>query len=117
MLVEEFRELRVYRNGYEAAMLIFAWSKKWPRDERTSLFDQIRRSSRSVCTNIAEAWGKRRYVSHFVSKLSDADTEAQETRSWLDFALGCEYINRDEFSRLEKDYRVIGRPGQDDGRS
>ena len=79
MTIKDFRELRVYQKAFESAMEIFALSKKWPAEERYSLTDQIRRSSRSVCANIAEAWRKRRYPASFVSKMSDADTEAGET--------------------------------------
>jgi four helix bundle protein len=73
-LVKHFRELRVYRQGFAAASRIYKLSKRWPKEERYSLTDQIRRSSRSVCANVAEAWRKRRYPAHFVSKLSDADS-------------------------------------------
>ena len=83
MPVREFKELRVYQQAYDAATEIFEHSKEWPKEETYSLTDQIRRSSRSVCANIAEAWRKRRYENHFVSKLSDADAEAAETRTWL----------------------------------
>ena len=74
-MVKHFRELRVYREAFDAAMRIFECSKEWPKEERYSLTDQIRRSSRSVCEQIAEAWRKRRYVAHFRSKLTDADSE------------------------------------------
>jgi len=82
-------------------------SKKWPKEERYALTDQIRRSSRSVCGNVAEAWRKRRYVAHFVSKLSDADAEAAETQVWLDFALRCGYIDADTHAELHKQYELI----------
>jgi four helix bundle protein len=78
--VSDFHELRVYQMAFEAAMEIYSSSKVWPHEERCSLIDQVRRSSRSVCANIAEAWRKRRYPASFVSKLSDADTEAGETQ-------------------------------------
>lgn len=91
-MVKHFRELRVYREAFEAAMRIFEYSKAWPKEERYSLTDQVRRSSRSVCEQIAEAWRKRRYIAHFRSKLTDADSEAAETQSWLEFALRCGYI-------------------------
>ncbi len=77
-MVKHFRELRVYRDAFDAAMRIFDCSKEWPKEERYSLTDQIRRSSRSVCEQIAEAWRKRRYIAHFRSKLTDADSEAAE---------------------------------------
>ena len=88
-------------------MKIFESSKAWPKEERFSLTDQIRRASRSVCANIAEAWRKRRYVAHFVSKLSDADGEAAEAQAWLDFALHCGYISEDDFKELNQKYQLI----------
>jgi four helix bundle protein len=93
MGVKDYHELQVYQLAFESAMQIFEMTRAFPREETYSLVDQIRRSSRSVCANIAEAWRKRRYPASFVSKLSDADTEAAETLVWLDFALRCKYIN------------------------
>jgi len=87
MTAKDFRELRVYQLAFETAFQVYQISRTFPADERYSMTDQIRRSSRSVCTNIAEAWRKRRYPNNFVSKLSDADTEAGETTVWLDIAL------------------------------
>ena len=108
-MVTHFRELRVYREAFDGAMQVFERSKRWPIDERYSLTDQIRRSSRSVCGQIAEAWRKRCYVAHFRSKLSDADSEAAETQSWLEFAHHCGYISRDVFVALDTVYeRVCG---------
>jgi len=90
-------------------MKIFENSKPWPPEERYSLTDQIRRSSRSVCANIAEAWRKRRYEAHFVSKLSDADAEAAETQVWLDFAQACGYMDKALYAELSQLYdRVSG---------
>ncbi len=106
-LVQRHRELRVYQLGFEAAMKIFEHSKGWPQEERYSLTSQIRRSSRSVCANIAEAWRKRRYEASFVSKLSDADAEAAETQVWLDFALACGYMDKALYSELYKQYEQI----------
>jgi len=106
-LVKHFKELRVYRQGFAAAGRIYALSKGWPKEERYSLTDQIRRSSRSVCANIAEAWRKRRYPAHFVSKLSDADSEAAETQVWLDFALDCGYINQETRDELYATYENV----------
>ena len=88
-------------------MRIFDLSKEWPKGERYSLTDQIRRSSRSVCENVAEAWRKRRYQAHFVSKLSDADSEAAETQAWLDFALRCGYLTQQDFADLDRIYETI----------
>ncbi len=107
MAIQHFRELRVYQMTFEAAMEIFELSKGWPREERYSLTDQIRRSSRSASTNIAEAWRKRRYVAHFISKLSDSDTEAAETQGWLDFALRCGYMDQDNYQKLNSTYETI----------
>jgi len=100
MLVETFRELRVYRRAVELRRGVFETSKLWPPDERFSLTDQVRRSARSISANIAEAWSKRRYQRHFVSKLSDAHAEASETSVWLDTALECGYINAELHAEL-----------------
>lgn len=109
IMVENFRQLRVYREAFRIAQRVFELSKRWPREERYALTDQIRRSSRSVCANTAEAWHKRRYPKHFISKLSDANAEAAETQTWLDFALDCDYLDREEYDELNAAYdRVIG---------
>jgi four helix bundle protein len=105
--IKNYGELRVYRSAFEAAMRIFEISKSFPREERYSLIDQVRRSSRSVCTNIAEAWRKRRYEAHFVSKLSDAESEAEETRVWLAFALSCKYADAETVADLDVIYDRI----------
>lgn len=91
-MIKHFRELIVYQKAFEQAMKIFELTKHFPKEERFSLTDQIRRSSRSVCANLAEAWHKRRYPAHFVSKLTDSDAEAAETQVWLDFSLECKYL-------------------------
>ena len=106
-LVQRHRELRVFQLGFDVAMRIFESSKRWPPEERYSLTDQIRRSSRSVCANIAEAWRKRRYEASFVSKLSDADAEVAETQVWLDFAHACGYIDKATYSELYQFYDQI----------
>lgn len=106
--VRTFRELRVYKDAFAAAREIFELTKQFPRDERYSLTSQIRRASRSVCANIAEAWRKRRYPAAFVSKLSDSDAEAAEVRAWLDCAIACAYIDKETFSRLDATYNRIG---------
>jgi four helix bundle protein len=92
--IRHFRELEVYKLAIEAAMRIFEISKLFPAEERYSLTDQIRRSSRSVCANIGEGWRKRRYPNAFVSKLSDADAESAETQVWLEFASKCGYLEK-----------------------
>ena len=105
--IRHFRELEVYRLAMETAMKIFEASKFFPNEEKYSLTDQIRRSSRSVCANIAEAWRKRRYPNAFVSKLSDADSEAAETQVWLEFALKCGYLDQESCDELSKAYDHI----------
>jgi len=90
--IRTVRELRVYQGAFDAALKVFELTKTFPPDERFSLVDQIRRSSLSVCANLAEAWRKRRYPAHFVSKLSDAEAEADETRVWLEFSFHHKYI-------------------------
>lgn len=101
------RELRVYKKAFDTAMEIFNISKSFPNDERFSLTDQIRRSSRSVCTNLAEGWRKRKYAAVFINKLTDASQEAAETQTWLEFCLACNYINRATFERLNEEYEHI----------
>ncbi|PYT01035.1 MAG: four helix bundle protein [Acidobacteria bacterium] len=105
--IRSYRELRVYQNAFRAAMRIFELTKKFPAEEKWSMVDQIRRSSRSVCTNLAEAWRKRRYPAHFVSKLSDSEGEADETRVWLEFAFASKYISQDVFDELDLSYDLI----------
>lgn len=91
----------------DAAMRIFELSKRFPAEEKFSLTDQIRRCSRSVCSNIGEAWRKRRYPAHFVSKLSDSEGEAEETRVWLEFAWRCNYITEQDARELDETYDKI----------
>jgi four helix bundle protein len=95
MKIREHTELEVYKKAFDAAMQIFELTKRFPKDETYSMTDQMRRSSRSVCANLAEAWRKRRYKAAFISKLSDAEGEAAETQVWLQFALSCGYLNQD----------------------
>jgi four helix bundle protein len=119
-IIGGFRELRVYQEAIGAAMRIFSLTKQFPAEERFSMVDQMRRSSRSVCANLAEAWRKRRYKAHFISKLSDADGEAEETRVWLEFAYRCRYIEEDDFNQLDDTYdkilgqivRMLAEPGK-----
>ncbi len=101
------RDLEVYQRALEAAMRIFALSSDFPKEERYSLTDQIRRSSRSVAANIAEAWRKRRYEAAFISKLSDSETEAAETQSWLEFAWRCGYTTQQVFTEMYEIYEAI----------
>lgn len=106
-LARNFKELRVYSVAFDSAMQIFELAKAWPKDERYSLTDQIRRSSRAVCANIVEAWRKRLYVASFVSKLSDANAEAGETQVWLDFALTCKYLDKASHNGLYLTYDQV----------
>lgn len=105
----DFIDLLAYKKAFELSMLIFDVSKSFPKEEIYSLTDQIRRSSRSVCTNISEAYRKRRYPKHFVSKLTDADGENSETNTWLDFALACGYISQDIHSEYSFQGKEIGK--------
>lgn len=89
------QELEVYKKAFEAAMQLFELSKRFPKEEIYSLTDQVRRSSRSVCANMVEAWRKRRYEAAFVSKLNDAEAEAAETQTWIEFAVRCEYLEKE----------------------
>ena len=93
MQIHSAKELTVYKKAYELAMRVFELSKNFPAEERFALTAQIRRSSRSVCLNLREAWAKRRYEAHFVSKLTDCDGEKSETDSSLDFARDCRYTH------------------------
>lgn len=108
-VVLSYKELKVYKLAFESAMQIFHLSKEWPKEEKYSLTDQVRRSSRSVCGNVAEAWRKRKYPAHFVSKLSDADMEAAETENWLEFAFHCHYLNEEDYKQLIDKYDHICR--------
>jgi four helix bundle protein len=101
--------LKVFQLAYKLAMEIFNTSKVFPKDERYSLTDQIRRSSRSVATNIAEGYRKRQYSKMFVSKLADADGENGETQVWLDFARDCGYLSDEQHDALLKEYEEVGR--------
>jgi four helix bundle protein len=107
--VNSAKELDVYKLGYELAMQIFDLTKHFPPDERFALITQIRRSSRSVCLNLREAWAKRRYEAHFVSKLTDCDGENSETDSSLDFARDCKYMSVEEHRVLTSRCAEIGR--------
>ncbi|SRR6056297_3123722 len=104
-----FKDLTVYKEAFRLAMEIFELSKEFPKEERYSLTDQIRRSSRSVCSNMAEAFRKRQYPKQFVSKLSDSDAESSETLVWLDFALSCKYISTEAHKELVQKNSEIGK--------
>lgn len=101
-MIRSHKELEVYQLAFDTAMQVFDVSKRFPREETYSLTDQIRRSSRSVCSNLAEAWRKRRYEAAFVSKLNDAEAEAAETQTWLDFAVECGYLSPEDGAQLSQ---------------
>jgi four helix bundle protein len=103
------RDLKVFQLAYKLAMEIFDASKLFPKEEKYSLTDQIRRSSRSVAANIAEGFRKRQYPKMFLSKLADADGEATETQVWLDFARDCEYLSPEKHATLTKGYEEVGK--------
>jgi len=110
MKIRSHRQLDVYHIAFDAAVEIYNLSKSFPKEETYSLTDQLRRSSRSVCANMAEAFRKRKYPKHFVSKLSDSEAEAAETQVWLDFALEFKFITKEEFETLDSKYeRIIGK--------
>ena len=109
MAVQSVKELQVYKKGYVLAMRVFDISKRFPAEERFVLTSQIRRSSRSVCNNLREAWAKRRYPSHFVSKLTDCDGENSETDTSLDFARDCGYITEIEHRELTAQTAEVGK--------
>lgn len=100
MAVRSVKELIVYQKAFDLAMQVFELSKRFPSEERYALTGQIRRSSRSICMNLREAWAKRRYEAHFISKLTDCDGENGETDTSLDFALGCGYLAPDDHAKL-----------------
>ena len=106
-IINSHRDLEVYKLAFECAMEIFQISKNFPAEERYSLTDQIRRASRSVCSNLAEAWRKRIYKAVFVNKISDSMQEASETQTWLDFCIACKYIDQQTFERLDREYEKI----------
>ncbi|NJX14740.1 four helix bundle protein [Tamlana crocina] len=105
----DFKKLLAYQKAFDLAMNIFEISKSFPKEETYSLTDQIRRSSRSVCVNLFEAYRKRIYPKHFVSKLTDADGENSETSTWLDFALACNYISQEEHTKCSEEGKNIGK--------
>lgn len=105
--IQSHTELEVFDRAFQAAMHIFELSKRFPKEETYALTDQVRRCSRSVCTNLAEAWRKRRYRAAFVSKLCDSEGEAAETQVWLQFAVKCGYMDRDQAADLYQRYDSV----------
>ncbi len=106
---KSFKDLLVYKKAHLTSQTIFEISKGFPKEETYSLTDQIRRSSRSIGAQIAEAWGKRRYIKHFISKLTDADAEVQETQHWIRVALSCNYVLPAHAEELDAELSEIGR--------
>jgi four helix bundle protein len=107
MRITSHEELDVYKKAFEAAMLVFELSKRFPKEETYSLTDQVRRSSRSVCANLTEAWRKRRYEAAFLSKLNDSEAEAAETQCWIKFAVRCGYLDRKDGLPIYQSYDEV----------
>jgi four helix bundle protein len=107
VIARSYKELDVYKSAMEAAMGIYQITKGFPSEERYAMVDQIRRSSRSVCSNIAEAWRRRRYKAAFINKLNESESEAAETQVWLEFSLRCGYIDQETCARLDDRYDHI----------
>lgn len=104
-----YKDLLAFKKAFALAMKIFETSKHFPKEETYSLTDQVRRSSRSVCANFAEAFRRRKYAAHFLSKLSDCDAENAETEVWIDFSFACKYISDLEYKELTADQQEVGR--------
>lgn len=107
MKIESYRDLRVYQAAIKSTMRIFEMTKDFPSEEKYSMTDQMRRSSRSVCSNIGEAWRRRRYKAAFISKLNDSETEATETQVWLELAFLSRYISQDIYKEMFAEYESI----------
>ena len=109
MHISSPKELEVYKRSWALSMMIFELSKRFPAEEKFAMISQIRRSSRSVCMNLREAWAKRRYEAHFIMKLTDCDGENSETETSLDYALACSYITKDQHTEMTSFSHEIGR--------
>jgi len=105
----KFQDLLAYKKSFDLAMDVFEITKEFPKEEVYSLTSQIRRASRSVTANISEAYRKRVYPKHFASKLTDSDAENSEVQTWLEFSLGCEYINNEQFNKLIMQSEEVGK--------
>jgi four helix bundle protein len=105
--IKKYRDLDVYKKAFKSAMQIYNISKSFPDEEKYSLTNQMRRSSRSVCANLAEAWRKRKYIAAFKNKLTDSMMEAAETQTWLEFCLACNFIEQSTFESMDKEYEDI----------
>ena len=107
--ISTYKELRVYQAAIDAAVRIFELTKRFPAEERYSMTDQMRRASRSVCANLGEAWRRRRYKRNFISKINECESEAEETRVWLELSWRCGYLSKEQALDLDRDYdRIIG---------
>lgn len=109
MSVRNFKETTIYKKAFSLAMEIFEISKSFPKEEKYSLTDQVRRSSRSICANLAEAYRKKLYPAYFISKVSDCDAENSETGVWIDFAFACKYINQEIYKDLISKSEEVGK--------
>jgi len=109
MSAYNFKETTLYKKSFTLAMEIYEISKSFPKEEKYSLTDQVRRSSRSVCANLAEAYRKKRYAAHFISKLTDCDAENSETNVWIDFAFSCNYIDETTKNNLRSKNEEVGK--------
>lgn len=107
--MSSFEDLIVYKKAFELSMQIFDATKQFPAEEKYSLTDQIRRSSRAVCANLAEGYRKRQYIAHFIAKISDADMENSETKVWLDFSYTCKYLTEERYNFLKEKNSEVGR--------
>ena len=105
--IRHFHDLEVYKRAFDASMRIYQMTKEFLSDECFSLIDQIRRSSRSVCSNLAEGWRKRKYPAVFKNKITDSTQEASETQCWLEFSFACQYLNQTVFKELDAEYEEI----------
>ena len=108
-----FKDLIVYKKTFSLAMEFFEMTQSFPKEEKYSLIDQIRRTSRSVCANLGEGYRKRRYVAHFIAKTTDSDMENTETQVWLDFSLACKYITEETYNDKQAKSEGVGRLLQD----
>lgn len=108
-MLQSFKDLIVYQKAFRLAMEIFHITKNFPKEEKYGLVIQIRKSSRSVCSNLAEAYRKRQYEAHFVSKISDADMENSETQVWLDFSVACKFISKETSDDMTNKSEEVGR--------
>ncbi|MDD5218231.1 MAG: four helix bundle protein [Candidatus Omnitrophica bacterium] len=107
-IVRTYADLNVYTRSYELAMEIYVYTKQFPKEETYALSDQLRRASRSIPANIAEGWAKRKYQNVFIRHLNDANGSCEETKTWLRFALDCQYLEQDLFEKLLRGYNDVG---------